>query len=189
LFAAPGSNQPESALRQWTEVGGYPQVIWFNTGDRAGSVIPVVAHFTNVPPDAPVATVQMRVWDNRTSVFSWDQVLADPTLARGVSPTFNVYNIGGGVNVPPYLFPGLVSFNMFTPAATNPIMLLNPRRDANSIAFDFLVKLGKTYHVEYKSNLSDTLWNELTSVVGTGFTNFTDTTPTNDARFYRVRVQ
>jgi hypothetical protein len=70
---------------------------------------PVIAALRGVPADAPVATCQFRVWDNRGGTLkSWADALAY-NAESNISRTFNVSNIGGQVNQPAYLT-GLTSF-------------------------------------------------------------------------------
>jgi Ig-like domain-containing protein len=53
----------------------------------------------------------------------------------------------------------------------------------------FASKAGWTYVVEYKNELSDVSWTELTSVIGDGLEQqLVDTPPQPGMRFYRVRV-
>jgi hypothetical protein len=110
LFAAPGANQPESSLQPATPT------TTFRTGSAAGYVAQVTATLPNVPPDAPVATLQLRVWDNMGgTVTTWAQAEAlwlSGQIAAGKSLTFNVNAIGGVFNVPPNLV-GLQSFNIY----------------------------------------------------------------------------
>jgi len=58
------------------------------------------------------ARVQLRVWDNSTGITSWDQVLLNPNVPRGMSLAFDSQPLGGGPNPPPNLV-GLTSFNLF----------------------------------------------------------------------------
>ncbi|MGA4579662.1 PEP-CTERM sorting domain-containing protein [Limisphaera sp. VF-2] len=110
LFAAPGAGQPESSLQPATPT------TTFRTGAAAGFVAIVTATLQGVPKDAPVATLQMRVWDNRGgTVTTWAQAEAlwlSGQLAAGKSPLFNVNAIGGDLNTPPNLV-GLQSFNIY----------------------------------------------------------------------------
>lgn len=106
LWAADGANQPESALQAATPT------TTFRTGAGAGFLAGTTAVLTGVVADSPIATIELRVWDNRGgTITSWAQVLADPTVLRGVSPIFNLAKIGGQANTAPTL-DGLVSFNI-----------------------------------------------------------------------------
>jgi hypothetical protein len=73
------------------------------------------ATFMNIPAEAPVATLQLRVWDNSSGWYSgWANAQSGwlaGTIPAGMSEPFNVYRIGGGTNTPP-LPVGLRSFNM-----------------------------------------------------------------------------
>jgi hypothetical protein len=105
LYAAPEANENPVAL-----MPAYP-ITTFRTGAEAGFVNAVIATLSGVPADAPVATVQLRVWDNDNGAWpTWEAaVAADST--RGASLPFTVYNIGGAVNPPPSLYP-LQSFSV-----------------------------------------------------------------------------
>jgi hypothetical protein len=106
LWATSGMDNVESSL--WSAL----PITTFRTGAEAGFVEPVTATLSHVPADSPVASVQLRVWDNRGgTIDSWfmaEQVDA----ARGRSPVFNVARIGGVVYVPPDLV-GLQSFSLY----------------------------------------------------------------------------
>lgn len=110
LLAAPGADQPESNL-----LPAAPTAT-FRSGAASGFVASSVATLSNVPKDAPVATIQMVAWDNTSGQYptwteaypAWDAGL----IAAGKSAPFNVYKIGGDTNQTPALV-GLQSFNLF----------------------------------------------------------------------------
>jgi len=88
------------------------------SGTSAGRVAasaanPVVSDV--VPGSTDRATFQVRVWDSRQgTITTWDQVLADNTIARGWSTLFTVpYALTTTPNTPPNL-EGLQSFQLFT---------------------------------------------------------------------------
>lgn len=112
IFAAVGADQSESFLQPAS------YLTTFRTGAGAGNIsiaTNLTAQLPNVPGDSPVATLQLRVWDNSSGNYptwadaeaAWDFGL----IAAGKSPAFNVYNIGGDLNVPAKMT-GLVSFNI-----------------------------------------------------------------------------
>jgi uncharacterized repeat protein (TIGR02543 family) len=106
LWAANGADQAEANLQP-----ALPMTT-FRTGPAAGFIAGVIATLNNVPQDAPVASVQMRVWDSRGgTITNWAQASADPTLLRGVSPLLNLGPIGGLGHPNPNLY-GLQSFNL-----------------------------------------------------------------------------
>jgi len=85
-----------------------------------GAATPTLLGFVVPPASAPIiagvaagqtATFDLRVWDNRNNQITlWSQVLADPTILRGNSGTFNV-----ALTEPPTTPPnmvGLTSFNL-----------------------------------------------------------------------------
>lgn len=110
LWAANGSGQPESAL-----VAGNSTT--FRTGANAGRLAPITATLNNVPPDAAVASLQIRVFP--TSYGSWANTLAalnagDPLAWFGKSIVFDITQVGGQVNTPPAMT-GLTSFSLGNP--------------------------------------------------------------------------
>jgi len=111
LFAAPGSGQAEGSL-----VSAQSPATVFRTGTAAGYLAITTATLgNNVPKDAPVATIQLRIWNNLGgTINSWAQ--AEPlwlagSIAAGKSLLFNVNAIGGDIAGPPLLV-GLQSFNV-----------------------------------------------------------------------------
>jgi hypothetical protein len=106
LIGAPGSNAPESSL-----VASVTPPTTFRAGAAAGYVFPTTDVFTNIPPDAPVATFELVVWDNSTGFYpTWQQASADLGSAATRSAPFVLTNIGGIVYTPPNLI-GLQSFS------------------------------------------------------------------------------
>jgi hypothetical protein len=108
LWGAPGANQPESSLQP---AAGY-STAGFRTGAAAGfwatspdaAIIPGAAEGT-------VATLQVRVWDNRGgTITTWQAAQATLDIPSGASTLFNSLPLGG-ISVPPNLV-GLVSFNI-----------------------------------------------------------------------------
>src|SRR3954467_15410493 len=59
LLSANGANQAESSLQAASTA---PTT--FRTGAAAGFIAGVTASLSNVPADAPVATIEMVAWDN-----------------------------------------------------------------------------------------------------------------------------
>lgn len=103
LWGEVGANQPDFLFRPLSAITTFKQ------GAEAGFVNPFVATLTNVPKDAPVATLQLRVWVNYGPQTTWRQAETFGD-ARAVSPAFNVFAIGGDSNPSPYLI-GLQSFS------------------------------------------------------------------------------
>ena len=67
-----------------------------------------------VAADAPVATVAVRVWANwGGAITTWNEAIVFGA-SLGQSPTFNLYDIGGAVNLPAPLV-GLQSFGFHVP--------------------------------------------------------------------------
>lgn len=117
LYAASGASAAEGSL-----VAATPTTT-FRTGSAAGVVAPLTATLSGVPLDAPVATIQLRAWDNSSGLYNtWAQAETAWTaglIAAGKSPTLNVTAIGGTLNAPPYLA-GLQSFNIYMQGAVVP---------------------------------------------------------------------
>lgn len=109
LWGAPttaGVIQPETSLQAAT-----PTTTFRTTATGAGWVNNTTATFANIPAGAPLATLQMRVWDNKGgTVNSWADA-GTQGANRGASPLFNLADIGGGLVTPPNLT-GLQSFSL-----------------------------------------------------------------------------
>jgi len=109
LWGAAGANAAESSLQP-----ALPTTT-FRTGAGAGAVVATTATLAGVPLDAPVATVQIRVFP--TSYGTWDAAeaawLADATgtVWIGKSQLLNLEAIGGNLNTPP-LMAGMESFSL-----------------------------------------------------------------------------
>jgi hypothetical protein len=97
LWSAPGADRADAELEP------SPTVTTFLTAERAGFVDPVIATITNVAPDAAVATLQLRVWDNQSGIVTSFAEAEAVNAYRGRSPLFNVFAIGGGTNPAPEL--------------------------------------------------------------------------------------
>lgn len=131
LWAAPGADQPESALQLSSEMRT------FRTGGAAGLVSGGTAILTNIPPDCPVATVQVRVWQSpyyNQSVTTWADSMNYVGTVFGKSQTFNVAAIGGGTNPPPNLL-NLRSFSLITnlfDSSSKPLIYVQPQHQTVS---------------------------------------------------------
>jgi len=69
------------------------------------------------------------------------------------------------------------------------LRIVNPRRLGSSLVFNFQTESGKTYTVQYTSELPSADWQTLTTVSGDGNeATVTDPDMTLAQRFYRVRV-
>ena len=111
LWSATGAGAAEGLLVQ------SPNTTTFRTGAAAGFLAGITATLANVAADAPVATLQVRVYP--TSYGSWANALAaynaaDLNAVIGKSVLFNVNQIGGQVNTPANLV-GLTSFSLMAP--------------------------------------------------------------------------
>jgi hypothetical protein len=123
LLGAPGKNQAESTL-----LPAVPATT-FRTGNPggAGFTAPATATLNNVPLDAPVATVELVAWDNSSGLYpTWTQAEAAweaGAVAAGKGGPFNIYEIGGNMNLPTFLM-GLQSFNIFVVPEPTALALL-----------------------------------------------------------------
>lgn len=109
LLAAPGSDMPESSLT--------PQGVTstFRSGVAAGFIaFNGGTILQNVPKDAPWATIEVVAWDNSSGLYpTWTQAQAawySLQITAGKSGAFNVANIGGDLNTPPFFL--VPSFNL-----------------------------------------------------------------------------
>jgi len=113
LLAAPGLDAPESTL---VPAAG---VTTFRSGTSLGNVAAITATLNGVPLDAPFATVQIVAWDNFSGLYpTWNEAVLgwkSGFIAAGSSARFNVSDIGGIYNVPPFLnrMEPLTSFNLW----------------------------------------------------------------------------
>jgi hypothetical protein len=104
LWAAPGAGALEGSL-----VAATPQTT-FRSGAAAGFVTATTATLTGVALDAPVATLQVRAWDNMGgTITTW--AAAEGVVSSGKSALFDVTAIGGNLNTPANLA-GLTSFSL-----------------------------------------------------------------------------
>jgi hypothetical protein len=66
---------------------------------------------------------------------------------------------------------------------------ITPSLSGGNLNLSFATQLGKTYTVQYKTNLTDVAWDTLTTTNGTGASAVVSS-PANAAnRFYRLSIQ
>src|SRR5437868_7364774 len=71
LVGAPGSNAPESSLLPANPIST------FRTGAAAGQLVPFVATFNNIAPDAAFGSFEVVAWDNSSGLYpTWAQASA-----------------------------------------------------------------------------------------------------------------
>ena len=127
LFAGPAGTA-ESALAPLSS-----PTVFRSTGAQAGFIVPV-----NVMLPEPVGslmTLQMRAWDNQGgSAANWPQVLANPTVPRGLSLLWNAVVPPPASPPPTSPMAGLRSFNLFVPTNRPPFLSSIPDQtiEANS---------------------------------------------------------
>ena len=132
LLGAPGANAPESALVPgWIGAGvGDGTAVTFRTGSAASGIKAGVPTFSNIPDHAPVGTFQVVAWDNLSGLYTnWASASAAwqaGLIAAGRSPVFNLTNIGGSNTVPPFIFPGMESFNLYFVSTPPPSLSIAP---------------------------------------------------------------
>jgi hypothetical protein len=103
LIGALGSNQPESSLMPLAGV------TTFRSGSSLGCVAAITSTFANNPAsmDAPWATIEIVAWDNSSGLYpTWAEASVGwmrGLVSAGHSAPFNVANIGGTANAPPFL--------------------------------------------------------------------------------------
>jgi hypothetical protein len=68
------------------------------------------------------------------------------------------------------------------------VRILNPRRMANFLVFNFNTETGLTYTVQYATELTSGTWHPLTTITGDGNVTAITEPITTDLRFYRVRI-
>jgi hypothetical protein len=110
LIGASGAGAPESSL-----VPGLGTTT-FRTGAGAGNNVLTTMTFNNIAPDAAAGSFEMVAWDNSSGLYpTWTQASVAwkaGLIAAGNSAEFTVNNIGGAVNTPPGVEPGLTSFSI-----------------------------------------------------------------------------
>src|ERR1035441_1037447 len=87
LFVGPGAGVPDSGMIAQVPITN------FRTGSKAGFINPVTVTPFGVPPDVPVWTIEIRVWDDSGGMYP-DWSTADPAwrggvIAAGVSLSVN----------------------------------------------------------------------------------------------------
>ena len=122
--------------------------------------------------------------------YSWN--FGDSSASTGANPSHTYTNAGnftvtltavglGGTNT--LTLPGYIS------AQAPPPIILTAALSGTEILLSFQSVSNQSYDIQYKNALSNSSWDLLESVVGTGGTLIIGTSVTNsDQRFYRVRV-
>ena len=181
LWAISGADQPENSL-----LGATP-IKTFREGIAAGFVEATIATLAGVPMDTPVATIQLRVWNNLGGTLpTWDEAVK-AGVPIGKSPVFNLQAIGGQVNYAPSLV-GLQSFSL---AISKPSPgIWNCGVGINGFGLTVTGTNGLAFVIEASANLTDLTWVPLATNTLTGGTSyFSDPQWTNyPGRFYRLRL-
>ena len=153
----------------------------FRPGDAAGYVVPP-NRAVAVPsvPEGQRAKVQLRAWNNRGgSISNWQQVLGDPTIARGASLPIITPPLGSVFIAPPNLV-GLQSFSLALPITVTSLV----RGPGGRFRFDYVNPTGIRYCVQASTNL--TAWTDA-GEIAPGSGRYMDAAATNYAhRFYRL---
>ena len=116
LLAAPGLDQPVSALRPafGTTRDASATYVTFYTGTLAGYWEARTVIMTNVDKSSP-CTVAVVVWENKGQYYTWDeayQAWMRGEIAAAMTPTFNIEICGGDFDLPPKIL-GLEKFNIY----------------------------------------------------------------------------
>ena len=152
----------------------------FRAGDAAGYVVPP-NRAVAVPtvPEGHRALVQLRAWNNwGGSISNWQQVLADPTIARGASLPIITPPLGSVFVAPPNLV-GLQSFSLALPITVTSLV----RGPGGRFRFDYVNPTGMRYCVQASTNLIT--WTEAGEIAA-GSGRYMDAAATNyPHRFYR----
>lgn len=84
-----------------------------------------------------------------------------------------------------------LNYLMFVPVATEPtpFTLLNPARNGNTFSVSFASESGVTYTLQYKNSVTDSLWQDSSSVSGDGTVKILTDITSESARFYRVAAR
>jgi hypothetical protein len=99
----------------------------FRTGLGAGNFFAANDTFSNIAPDAPVATFELVVWDNSSGIYpTWTSAsaaVANGFILGGHSAPFVLQYIGGAIFTPPNVVSsipgeGLQSFSIVVPEPT-----------------------------------------------------------------------
>ena len=153
----------------------------FRTGDAGGYVVPPnrAVAVPNVP-EGQRAQVQLRAWNNRGgSISNWQQVLADPTIARGASLPIITPLLGSVFIAPPNLV-GLQSFSLALPITVTSLV----RGPGGRFRFDYVNPTGVRYCVHASTNL--TAWIDAGEILP-GSERYMDAAAANyPFRFYRL---
>jgi alpha-tubulin suppressor-like RCC1 family protein len=129
LFAATGVDQPEAALHP-----GFPTTT-VGSGATAGHVRSETVTFPEVPSGPAIVTLQLRAWDNSSSLYpAWTDLMAAVEagipVAYGQSLTFTKTGLNGGGYFVESGLKGLRSFNVhYRPLSSNsiiPVILIQP---------------------------------------------------------------
>ena len=134
--------------------------------------------------DGQRALVQARAWNNRGgTITNWSQVLADPTIPRGLSQPFISEPLGGLFRPPPNLI-GLRSFNLALPGQS--VMMTPIMCDTGWICVRFRGEETLTYEVEAAQFVTN--WTTLGTAThaGDGIFEYRDHWPGPGRRFYRA---
>ena len=102
------------------------------------------------------------------------------------------WHLAGSAGVPGggyYLDAVSVTEAQCLPPVSNPV-IVNPRILRNNFYFDIDTVSSRSYFVEYKTNLNDTTWTALTTLLGDGTRQtVSGTVPGASQTFYHFRVQ
>lgn len=138
-------------------------------------------------------------WANRTTYFTVGSVATSPNLwtfslvVSNNTPVdaYEVQTQMAGRNAAAGLWSQQETFYLQVVSASVPVpVVLSPQRSGSTFFAGVAIVSGFTYYLEYKTALGTGVWTTVAQTVGDGTTKtLTDTTATDPARFYRMRVQ
>jgi hypothetical protein len=117
--------------------------------------------------------------------FTLDQALSTNLVIRFAPTTPGVFS-----NAVVFSSNGGNATNSVTGRAVGTVSLVSQASVATNFTFSFDTVVGLSYAVQYKTNLSDPVWQLLQTVAGDGTTKaVTNSLSTVSQRFYRLSVQ
>ena len=154
-----------------------------NATSRGFIVAPTSAVAITSVPAGSLATVQLRVWDNKGgTVSNWAGVLADPTVARGACASFTVGPLGTNTASAPNLT-NLVSLNLHLPDPTPPVALL----DTNTV-WRYLDDGSDQGTAWRGAGFDDSSWLSGAAPLGYGLSSITTTQTAGRVTYYHRRA-
>ncbi|MBI2950083.1 MAG: hypothetical protein HYY23_20815 [Verrucomicrobia bacterium] len=148
----------------------------------AGSVTDVVTNQVTTSINAGKTTDS----EARFTVSHTDAAITGNTALQGWMDDVRVYS--GVLNTAQLEAVRLE--NLPSAAPPKGVTIRNPKRSGNIVIFEFQSEAGRSHQIEYKASLSDTTWQTLGTLAGTGaILTATDNNAAPTTRFYRVATR